>query len=127
MVGSDVTLIRNNLVNESCKLKGLKVMLYASAGQPFTAQLAVVDVNTTYYKEPMQVNLVSYLSAETQLIYLAKYGHCLVTRSMLQGFEEDRTVEVSCQCEDEDKKEVSNNSIELENTYQRDDIIFATN
>ncbi|MBZ5782130.1 hypothetical protein, partial [Klebsiella aerogenes] len=62
--GSDMTLIREDLVDESCKLEGHKVTLYTAVGQPFTAQLAVVNIDTKYYRGPAQVGLVSNLAAE---------------------------------------------------------------
>lgn len=48
--GSDMTVIREDLVDKSCKLKGHKVTLYTAVGQPFTAQLAVVSIDTPHYK-----------------------------------------------------------------------------
>ena len=39
--GSDMTLIREDLVDESFKMEGHKVTFYTAVGQPFTTQMAV--------------------------------------------------------------------------------------
>ncbi|KAL3855789.1 hypothetical protein ACJMK2_014989 [Sinanodonta woodiana] len=123
-IGSDMTLIREDLVDKSCKLEGHKVTLYTAVGQPFTAQLAVVNIETKYYKGPAQVGLVSNLAAEALMgmDILGKKGSFMVTRSIVKGLNSERTVECTNQCEDDGKKEVVNNSIETADTDQREDI-----
>ncbi|KAL3879165.1 hypothetical protein ACJMK2_031474 [Sinanodonta woodiana] len=110
--GSDMTLIREDLVDKSCKLEGHKVTLYTAVGQPFTAQLAVVNIETKYYKGPAHVGLVSNLAVEALMgmDILGKKGSFIVTRSMAKGLDSERTVEFV------------NNSIETADTDQREDI-----
>ncbi|KAL3865773.1 hypothetical protein ACJMK2_043128 [Sinanodonta woodiana] len=122
--GSDMTLIREDLVDKKCKLEGHKVTLYTAVDQPFTAQLAVVNIETNYYKGPAQVGLVSNLAAEALMgmDILGKKGSFIVTRSMSKGLDNERTVECTNQCEDDGKKEVVNHSIETADTDHRENI-----
>jgi len=122
--GSDMTLIREDLVDESCKLEGHQVTLYTAVGQPFTAQLAVVNIDTPHYKGPAQVGLVANLAAEALLgmDILGKKGSFVVTRSMVKGLDDERTVKNTDQCEDEYRNEVVNKSIETTDTDQHDDM-----
>ncbi|KAL3870615.1 hypothetical protein ACJMK2_038663 [Sinanodonta woodiana] len=114
---SDMTLIRADLVDKSCKLEGHKVTLYTAVGQPFTAQLAVVNIEK-YFKGPAQVGLVSNLAAEALMgmDILGKKGSFIVTMSMVKGLDSERTVECTNQCEDDGKKEVVNHNIETADT-----------
>ncbi|KAL3867048.1 hypothetical protein ACJMK2_044285, partial [Sinanodonta woodiana] len=64
--GSDVTLIREDLVDESCRLERNEVTLYRAVGHSFTALVAAVNIDT-YFKRPVYVDLVSNLVAEALL------------------------------------------------------------
>ncbi|XP_033741736.1 uncharacterized protein LOC117328321 [Pecten maximus] len=65
--GSAITLIREDLVDPSCILKGQRETLCTATGQPFSAKLAIVDMDTPYYKGHAQVGLVPDLVAEALL------------------------------------------------------------
>lgn len=65
--GSDMTLVREDLVDTNCVLQGQTAMLYTAIGQPFNAKLAVVDLETPYYKGYHTVGLVPNLAAEALL------------------------------------------------------------
>ncbi|CAC5387127.1 unnamed protein product [Mytilus coruscus] len=56
--GASMTLLRENLVDTSCILTGQKTTLYTAIGQPFEAQLVVVNLDTPYVKGHCQVGLV---------------------------------------------------------------------
>ncbi|KAL3866616.1 hypothetical protein ACJMK2_043900 [Sinanodonta woodiana] len=123
--GSDMTLIREDLVDKSCKLEGHKVTLYTAVGQPFTAQLAMVNIDTTYYKVPGQVGLVSNLAAEALMgmdILSTKGSFVFVPRSMLKELDNESTVVNIGQYEDEGMKEVVNKSAEMADTDKHKDI-----
>ncbi|KAL3877394.1 hypothetical protein ACJMK2_035105 [Sinanodonta woodiana] len=53
---------------------------------------------------------------------LRKKMSFVVTRSIVKGLDDERTVENIDQCEDEDKSDVVNDSIETADTEHRDDI-----
>ncbi|KAK3584870.1 hypothetical protein CHS0354_023454 [Potamilus streckersoni] len=88
-------LIRENLVDERCELEGHKVTLYTALGQPFTAQFAVVNINTPRYKLPAQVGPVAHLSAEALLGMnpLSKKRSFVVTRSMAADIDRPDDIE----------------------------------
>ena len=65
--GAAMTLIREDLVDPSCVLKGQREMLCTATGQPFSAKLAIVDMDTPYFKGHAQVGLVPDLVAEALL------------------------------------------------------------
>ncbi|XP_060068688.1 uncharacterized protein LOC132548812 [Ylistrum balloti] len=65
--GSAMTLIREDLVDPSCVLEGQRETLCTATGQPFSAKLAIVDMDTPYYKGHAQVGLVPDLVAEALL------------------------------------------------------------
>ena len=123
--GSDMTLIRKDLVDESYKLEGHEVTLYTAVGQPFTAQLAVVNIDTKCYKGPAQVGLVSNLAAEALMgmdILSTNGSFDFVTRLTEKEIDDERSVENTNQSEDEGRNEVVNNSTETADTDQREDI-----
>jgi hypothetical protein len=62
-----MTLLRENLVDSSCVLDGQKTTLYTAIGQPFEAKLAVVNLDTPYFKGHAQVGLVPDLMADALL------------------------------------------------------------
>jgi hypothetical protein len=61
-----MTLLRENLVDSSCVLDGQKTTLY-TIGQPLKAKLAVVNLDTPYFKGHAQVGLVPDLMADALL------------------------------------------------------------
>jgi hypothetical protein len=65
--GCDMTLIREDLVDTNCVLQGQNVTLYTDIGQPFNAKLALVNLETSYYKGYHTVSLVPNLAAEVLL------------------------------------------------------------
>ena len=65
--GASITLLREELVDPSCVLDGQKTTLYTAIGQPFEAKLAIVDLDTPYYKGHAQVGLVPDLMADALL------------------------------------------------------------
>ena len=65
--GCDTTLVREDLVDTNCVLQGQNVTLYTAIGQPFNAKLALVDLETPYYKGYHTVSLVPNLAAEVLL------------------------------------------------------------
>ncbi|KAK3590181.1 hypothetical protein CHS0354_041237 [Potamilus streckersoni] len=108
--------IGERLISETGCVNGL--------GQPFTTLLAGVNINTPHYKGPAQVGLVENLTAEALLgmDILGKNGVIFVTRSMVKGLDDERTVKNTDQYEDEYRNEVVNKSIETTDTDQPDDI-----
>jgi hypothetical protein len=62
-----MTLIREDLVDTNCVLQGQNVTLYTDIGQPFNAKLALVNLETLYYKGYHTVSLVPNLAAEVLL------------------------------------------------------------
>ncbi|KAL3858886.1 hypothetical protein ACJMK2_009135 [Sinanodonta woodiana] len=101
-------------------MEGHKVTLYTAVGQPFTAQLAVVDINTKCYKGPAQVGLVSNLVIEALMgmDILGTKGSFVFVTSMEKALDDDLKVENTNQCEG--KKEVVNNSIKTADTDRRE-------
>ncbi|KAL3863187.1 hypothetical protein ACJMK2_004954, partial [Sinanodonta woodiana] len=65
--GAEITLIREDFVEKSCILEGQNLTLYTAIGQPFKAKLAIVELDTPYYKGHVQVGLVSDLAAQALL------------------------------------------------------------
>ncbi|CAC5369045.1 unnamed protein product [Mytilus coruscus] len=65
--GADMTLIREDLVDSKNILQGQNVTLQTAIGQPFCAKLAVVEIDTSYYRGIAQVGLVPELVAEALL------------------------------------------------------------
>ncbi|XP_060075036.1 uncharacterized protein LOC132554744 [Ylistrum balloti] len=65
--GAVMTLIREDLVDPRYVLEGQRQTLYTAIGQPFSAKLAVVDMETPFYKGHAQVGLVPDLAAEALL------------------------------------------------------------
>lgn len=62
-----MTLVREDLVDTNCVLLGQTATLYTAIGQPFNAKLAIVDLETPYYKGYHTVGLVPNLAAEALL------------------------------------------------------------
>ncbi|KAL3847707.1 hypothetical protein ACJMK2_018604, partial [Sinanodonta woodiana] len=94
-------------------------------GHPFTAQLAVIDIDTKCYKGPAQVGLVSNLAAEALVgmdILSTKGSFNFVPRSMVKELDNESTVENIDQCEDEGINEDVNNNIEIAYTDKHKDI-----
>ena len=65
--GCDMTVVWEDLVDTNCVLHGQTATLYTAIGQPFNAKLAVVDLETPYYKGYHTVGLVPNLAAEAWL------------------------------------------------------------
>ncbi|CAG2187503.1 unnamed protein product [Mytilus edulis] len=65
--GTDMTLIREDLVDRKNILQGQNVTLQSAIGQPFCAKLAVVNIDTPYYTGIAKVGLVPKLAAEALL------------------------------------------------------------
>jgi hypothetical protein len=54
-------------VDSSNIIEGQRVTLYTAVGQPFTAKMAVVNLDTPYFKGHPTVGLVAYLAADALL------------------------------------------------------------
>lgn len=65
--GASMTLLREDLVDPKCILEGQKTTLYTAIGQPFEAKLAIVNLDTPYYKGHAQVGLVPDLMTDALL------------------------------------------------------------
>ena len=93
--GADMTLIREDLVEKKNILEGQNVTLHTAIGQPFHAKLAMVEMNTPYYKGVAQVGLVPELAAEALLgMDILERGIFVVTRAQAkQQQEEDEIAE----------------------------------
>lgn len=89
--GADVTLIREDLVNKSSIVEGQNMTLYTAIGQPFTAKMAVVKMDTPFYKGHKKVGVVPSLATEG-LIGMDILGHGnvnVVTRSQSLKLQEE--------------------------------------
>ncbi|KAL3867222.1 hypothetical protein ACJMK2_044438, partial [Sinanodonta woodiana] len=64
---AEITLIREDLVEKSCILEGQNLTLYTAIGQPFDAKLAIVELDTPYYKGHVQVGMVIDLAVQALL------------------------------------------------------------
>ncbi|XP_062569214.1 uncharacterized protein LOC134231291 [Saccostrea cucullata] len=94
--GASLTLVREDLVNQSSVLDGHKTTLYTAIGQPFEAKLAVVKLDTPYYKGYAQVGLVPSLVADALLgnDVISRKSANFVTRSMaLKALDDDKNME----------------------------------
>jgi hypothetical protein len=49
--GAELTLIREEYVDSSNIIEGQRVTLYTAVSQPFTAKMAVVNLDTPYHGE----------------------------------------------------------------------------
>ncbi|KAK3083295.1 hypothetical protein FSP39_018753, partial [Pinctada imbricata] len=56
--GASMTILREDLVDQSCILEGQHTTLYTAIGQPFDAKLAIVELDTPYFKGHVQVGIV---------------------------------------------------------------------
>ena len=65
--GADMTLLREDLVDSTNILEGQNVTLETAIGQPFNAKLAIVNMDTPYYKGVAQVGVVPVLATEALL------------------------------------------------------------
>jgi hypothetical protein len=45
-----MTLIREEYVDSSNTIEGQRITLYTAVGQPFTAKMAVLNLDTPYFK-----------------------------------------------------------------------------
>jgi len=81
--GASMTLLREELVDPSCILTGQNTTLYTAIGQPFEAKLAIVNLDTPYYKGHAQVGLVPDLMADALLgmDIINRHSVNVVTRS----------------------------------------------
>ena len=57
-----MTLLREDLVDSRNILEGQNVTLETAIGQPFKAKLAIVNMDTPYYKGVAQVGVVPGLA-----------------------------------------------------------------
>ncbi|CAG2248608.1 unnamed protein product [Mytilus edulis] len=90
--GADMTLIREDLVDSKNILQGQNVTLQTAIGQPFCAKLAVVDIDTPYYRGIAQVGLVSELAAKALLgmdILERTSNTFVVTRAQAKACEDE--------------------------------------
>jgi hypothetical protein len=78
-----MTLIREEYVDSSNIIEGQRITLYTAVGQPFTAKMAVVNLDTPYVKGHAAVGLVANLAADALLSMdiLGKSKTYVVTRS----------------------------------------------
>ena len=65
--GAEMTLIREEYVDSSNIIEGQRVTLYTAVGQPFTAKMSVVNLDTPYFKGHATVELVANLAADALL------------------------------------------------------------
>jgi hypothetical protein len=81
--GAEMTLIREEYVDSSNIIEGQRITLYTAVGQPFTAKMAVVNLDTPYVKGHAAVGLVANLAADALLSMdiLGKSKTYVVTRS----------------------------------------------
>ena len=92
--GAEMTLIREEYVDSSNIIEGQRVTLYTAVGQPFTAKMAIVNLDTPYFKGHPTVGLVAYLAADALLgmDILGKSETYVVTRSKSKEDEEIKNV-----------------------------------
>ncbi|XP_069110221.1 uncharacterized protein [Argopecten irradians] len=100
--GAAMTLIREDLVDPKYVLGGQRETLYTAIGQPFSAKLAVVQMDTPFYRGHAQVGLVPDLAAEALLgiDIIERKGVNVITRQQRRERElEDiaRGVAMNCQ------------------------------
>ena len=81
--GAEMTLIREEYVDSNTIIEGQKVTLYTAVDQPYTAKMAVVHLDTPYFKGHAIVALVVNLAADALLgmDILGKSKTYVVTRS----------------------------------------------
>ena len=65
--GAEMTLIREEYVDSSNTIEGQRITLYTAVGQPFTAKIDVVNLDTPYFKGHATVGLVANLAADALL------------------------------------------------------------
>ena len=65
--GAEMTLIREEYVDSNNIIEGQRITLYTAVGQPFTAKMAVVNLDTPYFKGHATVGLVANLAADALL------------------------------------------------------------
>lgn len=77
------TLFQQMPQHPSCILTGQNTTLYTAIGQPFEAKLAIVNLDTPYYKGHAQVGLVPDLMADALLgmDIINRHSVNVVTRS----------------------------------------------
>ena len=78
-----MTLIREEYVDSSNTIEGQRITLYTAVGQPFTAKMAVLNLDTPYFKGHATVGLVANITADALLVMdiLGKSKTYVVTRS----------------------------------------------
>ncbi|KAK3089888.1 hypothetical protein FSP39_007378 [Pinctada imbricata] len=81
--GASMTILREDLVDQSCILEGQHTTLYTAIGQPFDAKLAIVELDTPYFKGHAQVGIVPSLVADALLgnDVINRPKVCAITRS----------------------------------------------
>ncbi|KAK3091449.1 hypothetical protein FSP39_019925 [Pinctada imbricata] len=81
--GASMTILREDLMDQSCILEGQHTTLYTAIGQPFDAKLAIVELDTPYFKGHAQVGIVPSLVADALLgnDVINRPKVCAITRS----------------------------------------------
>ena len=92
--GAEMTLTREEYVDSSNIIEGQRIPLYTAVGQPFTVKMAVVNLDTPYFKGHAIVGLVANLAADALLgmDILGKSKAYVVTRSKSKQDEEIKNV-----------------------------------
>jgi hypothetical protein len=105
--GAEMTLIREEYVDSSNIIEGQRITLYTAVGQPFTAKMAVVNLDTPYFKGHATVGLVANLAADALLgmDILGKSKTYVVTRSKSKQNEEIENEMVECKVHSQDLNE----------------------
>jgi hypothetical protein len=105
--GAEMTLIREEYVDSSNIIEGQRITLYTAVGQPFTAKMAIVNLDTPYFKGHPTVGLVAYLAADALLgmDILGKSKTYVVTRSKSKQNEEIENEMVECKVHSQDLNE----------------------
>ncbi|KAK3089699.1 hypothetical protein FSP39_005726 [Pinctada imbricata] len=101
--GASMTILREDLVDQSCILEGQHTTLYTAIGQPFDAKLAIVELDTPYFKGHAQVGIVPSLVADALLgnDVINRPKVCAITRSRAnqENQADKRTEERMTECD----------------------------
>jgi hypothetical protein len=102
-----MTLIREEYVDSSNIIEGQRITLYTAVGQPFTAKMAVLNLDTPYFKGHATVGLVANITADALLgmDILWKSKTYVVTRSKSKQNEEIENEKVECEVHSQDLNE----------------------
>lgn len=120
--GTDMTLIREDLVDRKNILQGQNVTLQSAIGQPFCAKLAVVNIDTPYYTGIAKVGLVPKLAAEALLgmdILERTSNTFVLTR------EQAKRAEDQIESDNDTHESKVENAMEITKIYEDDEIVIG--